>query len=80
MQEEKVLLKKEVGSFKVEFKHIKRENYKINKRHKQINNKYFDSEEETIVTVTEEKVFTKCDFCLYWGYFNVKHIKQGSDV
>ena len=35
IQKEKVK-KKEVDSFKVEKKHIKRKNYKINKRHKQV--------------------------------------------
>ena len=51
-----------MDSFKVEIKHINRENYKINKRHKHVNKKFIDLEEETMETVTEEKVFTKCDF------------------
>ena len=38
------------------------ENYEINKRHKQINDKLTDLEVETMATVTEEKGFTKCDF------------------
>ena len=33
-----------------------------NKRYKQVNRKFIDLEEETMETVTEEKVFTKCDF------------------
>ena len=51
-----------MDSFKVEIKHTKRDNYKINKRYKQVNRKFIDLEEETMETVTEEKVFTKCDF------------------
>ena len=43
-------------------KHIKRENYKTNKRHKQIKEKFTDLQDQTIETVTEEKVFTKCVF------------------
>ena len=43
-------------------KHNKGEKHKINKRHKQVNEKFTDLEEETIEIVTEEKVFTKCDF------------------
>ena len=47
---------------KVEIKHITRENYKINKRLKQINKKFTDLEEETMETVSEEIVFTRFDF------------------
>ena len=54
--------KKEVDSLQVEIKNVKRENYEINKRHKQINQKFTVLEEETMDTVTEEKGFTKCDF------------------
>ena len=58
----KKFFKKEVVSLKVEIKHTKRENYKINERHKQVNKKLIDLEEETMETFTEEKVFTKFDF------------------
>ena len=49
----KKFFKKEVDSFKVEIKHIKRENYKTNKRHKLFNEKFSDLEEETMKTVTK---------------------------
>ena len=77
--------KKEVDSLKVEIKHIKRENYKNNNRHKQVNEKFIDLEEETMETVTEETVFTKCDFaCIgeitMWKHINTKHKSVHSDI
>ena len=53
----KNFFKKEVDSLEVEIKHVKRENYTINKRHKHINEKFTDLEEETMETITEEKSF-----------------------
>ena len=58
--------------------HNKREKHKINKRHKQVNEKFTDLEEETIEIVTEKKVFTKCDFdCIgeitMRSHVNTKH-------
>ena len=51
----KKFFKKEVDSLKVEIKHIKRENYKIHKRHKLVTEKFSDLEEETMTTVTKKK-------------------------
>ena len=69
----------------MEIKHVKREYYKINKRHTQINEEFTDSEEETMETVTEEKVLTKCDFdCIgeitITKHVNTKHESVHSDV
>ena len=50
----KKFLKKEVDSLEVEIKHVKSENYEINKRHTKINKKFNDLEEEIIETITEE--------------------------
>ena len=81
----KKFFKKEVDSLEVEIKHVKRENYKINKKHKQINEKFTDLEEEIMETITEEKVFTKCDFA--WigkitmrKHVNTKHECVHSDI
>ena len=81
----KKFFKKEVDSLEVEIKHVKRENYEINKRHKQINEKFTDLEEETMETVTEEKVFTKCDFaCIgeitMWKHIKTKYKRVHSDI
>ena len=81
----KKFFKKEVDSLEVEIKHVKRENYEINKRHQQINEKFTDLEEETMETITEEKVFTKCDFACIGKitmrkHVNTKHKSVHSDI
>ena len=70
----KKFFKKEVDSLEVEIKHVKRENHKINNRHKLINQKFTDLEEETMETITEEKVFTKCDFACIGKITMRKHV------
>ena len=51
-----------IYSLQVKIEHIKRENNKSSKRNKQIIEEFSNSEEETMETITEEKVLTTCDF------------------
>ena len=81
----KNFFKKEVDSLEVEIKHVKRENYTINQRHKHINEKFTDLEEETMETITEEKVFTECELaCIakitMRKHVNTKHECVHSDI
>ena len=47
----KKFFRKEVDSLEVEIKHVKRENYKINKSHQQINEKFTDLEAQSSLFV-----------------------------
>ena len=85
VQEEKKFFRKEVDSLKVKIKYIKIKTWEINKKHKQINEKFTDLEEETMKTVTEENVFTKCDFACIGQitmrkHVNTKHESVLSDI
>ena len=61
----KKFFRKEVDSLEVEIKHVKRESYKINKRHQQIDEKFSDLEGETMENYYRRFFFTKCETCEY---------------